>query len=303
LLRDAPTTALGPDIVYNGNTARWIAAANTLKARYYLHTAPRHGQAAYQNALAHAELGINEAPIDLNQAMHGQAPGDFRSWHGSTQEDANIWAQFLEARQDIVAHQTLIDTLRARNDPRLEAYHSTVFHEGTQQILGANQWASGAGPYSRFSATRSARNFRQPFITWMETQLIKAEANLMLGNEPAARANVNAVRERLGMPAVPAPITLRQIMTEKWIAQFQNIDAYSDWRRTCFPRLVPGGLTANVPAARIPGRYVYGQTERQQNPHFRELAPARQPADVWAFAVPRPGSAGQVTCPSSGDTM
>jgi hypothetical protein len=87
------------------------------------------------------------------------------------------------------------------------------------------------------------------------------------------------------LPALTA-VTLEEIMVEKWIAQFQNVDVFSDWRRHCFPRLVPGGpstATPPVPAARVPGRFAYGSTERQQNPNFADLAPAQQPADNWNF--------------------
>jgi hypothetical protein len=63
---------------------------------------------------------------------------------------------------------------------------------------------------------------------------------------------------------------------------------YSDWGRTCYPRLIPGGPSATtppVPADRVPGRYVYGSTERQQNPNFANLSPSQQPADNWNFAL------------------
>jgi starch-binding outer membrane protein, SusD/RagB family len=281
----APTTPLGPDLVYAGNTARWIAAAHTLKARYYLHVAPRVGAQAYQDALTHANLGINEAPATVSAAIHGQGPGDFRSVHGTTlNTDANIWANFLTERADLAANRRMIDILTQRNDPRLGEYHAQVAGGGYR---GADQFGVGGHPQPWSlpnPVTRVPLNFRQPLITWAETQLIKAEANFRLAGLPAALGNVNAVRQAIGMAALPGPITLEEIMVEKWIAQFQNIDVYSDWRRTCFPRLVPGGPNSPTPAARVPGRYVYGSTERQQNPNFASLAPAQQPADNWNFA-------------------
>jgi starch-binding outer membrane protein, SusD/RagB family len=287
LLGNAPTTALGQDLVYNGNPQRWIAAANTLKARYFLHVAPRVGQQAYQSALTHANQGINEAPTTAAQAFHGQAPGDFRALHGSTLDvDANIWAQFLEARADIVANKRMLDILKIRSDPRLAAYHETL----GGQFRGSDQFgvAGDAQPWSRLESARVARNFRQPFVTWAETQLIKAEANFRLGNSTAALGNVNAIRTAIGMANMPGPITLEDIAVEKWIVQFQNIDVYSDWRRMCFPRLQPGGPNSPTPAARVPGRYVYGQTERQQNPNYANLLPTQQPADNWNFAAQGP---------------
>jgi hypothetical protein len=51
-------------------------------------------------------------------------------------------------------------------------------------------------------------------------------------------------------------------MEEKYISLFQNIEVWSDWRRTCLPTLRPA---LNRPA--IPGRLPYGQTEEQTNPN------------------------------------
>ena len=121
------STAPGPgvaesDLVYGANAGRWIRLAYTLKARFYLHTAEKVGQSAYQAALDNAQKGINEAPATLDEAMHGQAAGDFRSRHDNELEKANIWAQFLKARQDMVAGKYMVDLLSARKDPRLAAY-------------------------------------------------------------------------------------------------------------------------------------------------------------------------------------
>jgi len=291
-LQGAPTTAMPTDLVYNGNPDRWRRAAYTLKARFHLHTAPRLGQAAYQAAVTAAEQGINEAPTTVAQAVYGQAPGDLRAFHGNTLDDANIWSQFLEARADIAAGQRMVEVLKARgNDPRLDGYFDAA---SDGQYRGANQWAGGPSPWSLIDAgTRLARTYRQPFVTWTENQLILAEAKFQLNDPEAARTHVNNVRAALGMGALPSPITLEQIMVEKWLAQFQNIDAWSDYRRTCFPRLVPGGAQIDVSAAEIPGRLPYGASERNQNPNVP--APAEQPAKNWNYAA--------ITCSSTGGTI
>jgi starch-binding outer membrane protein, SusD/RagB family len=295
LLQNAPTTPLGQDLIYNGDPARWIAAANTLKARFSLHVAPQVGSSAYQDALTFAAQGINEAPGSAAAAMHGQGPGDFRALHGSTlNADANLWGQFLEERADIVANTRMLEILEQRNDPRLAAYHAEVDGGGYSGggPFGTTTLADEQ-PWSFLNATdRVGRDFRQPFITWAENQLIKAEANFQLGNTGAALGNVNDVRTAIGMAPLAGPVTLEDIMVEKWIAQFQNIDVYADWRRTCYPRLIPGGQNDPTPAARVPGRYVYGQTERQQNPNFSNLTPAQQPEDNWATTPTQPCPAG-----------
>lgn len=294
-LGGAPSTTLASDLVYGGRSDRWVRAAYTLKARYFLHVAPRVGAAAYTAALNAANLGINEAPENVTQARHGQAPGDFRAFHGNTLDDGNIWAQFNEARTDLAANHRFVTVLEARNDPRLAEF----FLLATDDVFrGANQFGNpppdGSTAYSLLNDdVRVVRTFRQPFITWVENQLIIAEAQFQLGQTGPALTAVNNARTALGLPNLPGPITLEQIMVEKWIAQFQNVDAYSDYRRTCFPVLVPGGPSSPTPAAQVPGRFPYGGNERLQNPNIP--APSAQPAKNWNYA--------EITCPSTGGTI
>ena len=52
-LGSAPAGQIPEDILFGGDKAKWIAAANTLKARFYLH------QKDYSNALTAAQSGIS----------------------------------------------------------------------------------------------------------------------------------------------------------------------------------------------------------------------------------------------------
>ncbi|TVP42436.1 MAG: SusD/RagB family nutrient-binding outer membrane lipoprotein [Gemmatimonadales bacterium] len=291
LLGTASSASLASDLIYNGDSQRWLRAAHTLKARYHLHVAPRVGQSAYEAALAAAQQGINEAPASALDAINGQGPGDFRAFHGNTLDDGNIWSQFYEARSDLAANARMIGVLVAREDPRLDVYFNPA-NDG--QWRGANQFGLGPAPWSPLDQeNRLFRTFRQPIVTWAENQFIMAEAHYQLGRPGDALTHVNNVRTAIGMAALGGPITLEQIMVEKWIAQFQNVDAYSDYRRTCFPRLIPGGPNPQSPAAQIPGRLPYGNSERLQNPNVPP--PSAQPDRNWNFE--------NVTCPTSGGTI
>jgi len=145
--------------------------------------------------------------------MNGQAPGDFRFFHGSTQDvDGNIWGEFLSTRQDLVAGNVLVQILKARTDPRLAAY----FDANAQgQFVGANQnnvtvrpgCPAPPGPCASSAintTTRRVFTFRQPMVTWAENQLILAEAKFGTGDSTGAVANVNAVRAAVGLAALPA---------------------------------------------------------------------------------------------------
>lgn len=270
----APATATRAQQV-----SRWIAAANTMKARFYLHLVERNGNAAYTLALAAAQKGILEAPTSATQAMHGQAAGDFRTFHGNTLDvDGNIWAEFLTARGgDIGAGHTLVQLLKDRNDPRLNQYFTTNNTTNTFIGLDQNNNVVGAGPASVVNlAVRRQLTFRQPIATWAENQLIMAEANFKLGNAAAALTNVNAVRTAVGLSALGA-VTFQDIMLEKYIAQFQNIDAWNDYKRTCIPQLL-----RYQSATEIPGRLPYGSAERTANPNLP--LPSAYPAGTTGTA-------------------
>ena len=265
------------DLVYGGDAGRWKRLAYTLKARFHLHTAERLGAPAYTAALAAAQLGINEAPGNLFDAVHGQAAGDFRTRHDNELSKANVWAQFLQARQDMTANQQFITMLQTRNDPRLARYFDPA---SDGQFRGADQFGRTLSrPMSVVNVLeRRAYTFRQPLVTWAENQLIMAEARLATGDAPGALVNTNNVRRSVGLADLPGPITLRQIAEEKYIVLFQNIEAWNDFKRTCFPTLTPGG-SGFTSVKEVPRRWVYGSTERTNNPNIP--LPSQAPTFNW----------------------
>lgn len=303
LLTPLASTATGncepADVVYCGGATitkqlqvqRWIRAAYTMKARFHLHTAERLGNAAYTAALAAANQGINEVPTSAINAADGAGPGDFRSWHGSVlDQDGNIWAEFLTSRNDLVAGRVLIDILANRNglgvvDPRRPRYFD-VNSAGNYAGQDRNNTASTLPLASFLAATpRRQLTFRQPIVTWAENQLIIAEAQCQpdvttatfpktctnAGGLVAAATAVNNVRTAVGLPLLGA-VTAADIMEEKYVAQFQNIDVWNDFKRTCYPTTIrPYGT-----AAEVPGRMPYAVAERNTNPNIP--APSAYPA-------------------------
>ena len=275
------------DLVYCSTTvpratqiSRWIAAANTLKARFYLDLVERDGNAAYTQALAAANNGIMEAPANAAQAIHGQAPGDFRTYHGSVQDvDGNIWAEFLTQRGgDIRAGNVLVQLLKDRADPRLAAYFDPNAN-GDYFGLDENFDVVGGQASEIDIATRRQFPFDQPIVTWAENQLILAEAKFQLTGAAAALPHVNAVRTAVGLAPL-GTVTFADVMYEKYIAMFQNIAVWSDYRRTCLPALTPFGGGAEVP-----GRIPYGAAERNANPNIP--LPSAYPASTTGSSALR----------------
>jgi len=246
------------DLVYGGDPLKWLEAAHTLKARYFLHTAEARGTPAYQAAVAAAALGISSA---LN---------DFTSFHSQTAGEENGWYQFQNNSGfggDVVAGRFLADLMVARNDPRLPEYFEASV-PGPFGGISPQQEPSPTG-VSNLVGTRSVPEFRQPLITWAENQMILAEANFVLSGAGAAQPFVDALRAAIGLPSVPVT-SLNTIMEEKYIALFQNIEVFNDYKRTCYPTITPvanpsfGGV--------VPGRIFYAQSETNVNPNAPSVA-------------------------------
>jgi len=83
---------------------------------------------------------------------------------------------------------------------------------------------------------------------------------------------LNAERADVGLPPVvlAGAALYAEIMTEKWIEDFQKIETFQDYNRSCFPRLIPA-----LTAAAIPARFLYPINERNSNPNIP--APSAQP--------------------------
>jgi hypothetical protein len=241
------------DLIYGGDKAKWIQAAHTLKARIYLHRVEKLGNAQYASALTEARLGIS-APAN-----------DFKSKHSTATSERNMWAQFQISSfgNDLVAGKPLVDAMVASSDPRLAEYFgkSTSGTYGGYDVTTGSTPAGQVSPIAGSGRTNNA-SFAQPIMTYDENQLIIAEAALQTGDRNTAATAFNNVRTRYGKATIAAAaLTLANIMTEKYIALFQNPEYWNDYKRTCLPTLHPArGKTI------IPGRLYYGQTEEQTNP-------------------------------------
>ena len=243
------------DVVYNGDVTKWAALANTLKARFYLHTAERDAT-AYQKAFTAASAGIADTS------------GDYRAFHSDATTESNIWHQFVAVSwpQYLSAGKFLVDLLNTPTpDPRLAEY----FAENSDgNFVGAAPGQNVSVNPSELSETRLDPAFRQPFVTYVENELILAEAAVKIG-DASAGTHLNNARTVQGLTPL-GTADLPTIMTEKYIALFQNMEVWNDYKRTCLPALTPASG-----ASQIPDRVVYPLSERTANPSISGPGPAR----------------------------
>ncbi len=259
-----------PDLIFGGDAVSWMATANTLKARYWMHVVeaategklPGLTQAAvFDSALKYAALGISDPT----------GAGDFRAFHsGNGYPQSNMWFQFQDNSAfggDLESGKALVDYMNARSDPRRVDY----FCQNSAGAYVGDDFNTPQAGVSAFDCepTRFTGTFRVPFVTYQETQLILAEANAGLGNTAPAQVNLQAAYAAVpGLASTSAGVTgaalLDSIMMEKYVVMFQNIEALSDHRRTCIPALTP--VTPNVLSLQaVPGELFYPQIERNAN--------------------------------------
>jgi starch-binding outer membrane protein, SusD/RagB family len=260
------------DLNFGGNATRWIAVANSLKARFHMHMAtadPAGSSDRYTAARTAAQSGIRAAA------------GNWRAVHGNEATEQNIWTQFLRDRDGYIqAGKFGVDQLQQRNDPRLGLYYTPVA-DGT--YIGAPPAASGT--FSRLNVPGTA-TYPVPIVTCAETEFIIAEASYRLGDMPEARAALQrgvACNEAWWAArghALSIPIAINvgtatgatlfdEIMMQKYFANFINMEAWNDYKRTCRPAITPYG------GEQVPRRLFYPANERQNNPNIP--APGAKP--------------------------
>jgi hypothetical protein len=252
------------DLVYGGDPEKWIELAHTLKARFYLHTAEVLGTPAYANALTEANLGISSNDNDY-----------IANFSGAQALESNPWWQFVDANGstgrsgDLVALPSTLNTIMTSlSDPRRTDY----FEPGNDDT-------------GEFSTVRENPTYPQPFVTYNENLLIKAEAQFQTGDAAGALTTLNQERaawatatpwhSAFTLPPIGSA-SLNAIMTEKYIVLFQNIETWNDYKRTCIPNLTP---VNNSQGGVIPGRLLYPLQERQTNPNVPDAT--SQPARNW----------------------
>lgn len=280
---------LEDDLIFQGNTSKWIATAKALQARYFLHLSKRNPFAA-QNALNAIQSGAFES-----LEMQPYFP------FGNIINEAHPLPLFCFERPDqIMMNDRLWQFLENENDPRLSYLAKDVnglaiiFEQDSSDLF----WGKFDAPL--------------PLISLSELKFIEAEATLRLGEienaEVVLKEAVIAHFEQMNIPIneyqqfIQAKIHFENhptfeeqfewILEQKHVALFaQNpIDVWVDYRRTGYPQLTPpsNANSSFNPSLVVPRRYLYPISERNTNQINLENAIQNQggyllDVDVWAF--------------------
>jgi hypothetical protein len=249
--------ALGGDMIHGNSAAAWLKTAYALKARYAMNLSARNAT-AYADAIA----ALANAYTSNADNFAFEFGGTSNSWHPIT--------QFLDERNDIVMDKYFIDMLVTDNDPRLPFYadvNGAGNYVGLAAGLTDNANISRPGVYLN---DQSGGNFTS-FMTYHECKFIEAEAKLAsdpAGALAAFKAGVIASMQWVGVDLTTTgydetinalgSVTMNEILRQKYIANFGQMQAYNDWRRTGQPT---GFATPAASTRPLPVRYPYAQNE------------------------------------------
>jgi len=286
------------DVLLSGNMNSWKKFANGLRSRIALRIAdrdPAAAKAVFTELAAEGNFFLtgNDSDVKLNYLAS---------------PNQNPVGRNRETRNDYRISKTVVDKLKALNDPRLSIYAALPTEPGSTNYVGVTNGLS-ADSASRLGFTKTsdvgaaftATQAPAWLFTYAEQLFILAEAaqrNLISGN--AADLYQQAIRasfKQYGITGKPVDDYLAQasvsydatnykksIGEQKWLALFsEGLEAFAEWRRLDYPQLTPaytGALQGKMPL-----RLTYPSSEQALNGNNYKAAVARQGADLLTTKV------------------
>lgn len=298
------------DSVFDGDTAKWEKFGNSLMLRLAMrikNVDPAKSTAWVAKAISG---GVMSSGDDTAKMIQSAGPTDLNK---------NAWGTYVPRYPRAKIGKTLYDWLSAKSDPRLtiladpsgpNAGNPYGFKDAE---LGATGIDVSALPYAAVNPAITAIDSPRMFMTYSQTALVLAEHYAVNGDHVTAKGHYDkAVRSAMNQWALfdaslaipPADIdnylttnsynstdALKMIGDQFWVASFFDFfEAFSNYRRTGYPDLVPfGGEPAhpeNLTDGKIPRRLIVNPNEANVNTENFNAMEASQGANnqktrVW----------------------
>lgn len=288
------------DLFYNGDITKWKKLANTMRLRLAMRIsevspaeAEKQAKAAFQNGvfesnddncfMKHLDFPFNDNPSSIDFRGNGLSYGFISDEHGD--HFSSLLIDYLRNNGD--PRLTMIATPKTGSPnwgppaPGEELYIGVAPGTFRWDLAGGAAAASGIQPYLKL---RTA-----PFmhVSYSESQLLLAEAAYrgwisgsaaeyykkgvaagirqleIYGAAPATASDINTYVN--AKPLVPGQEKV-QIATQLWVTYlFNSIEAYSNWRRTGYPVLLPITNSDSQTGGVTPTRLYYPNDELQKN--------------------------------------
>lgn len=278
------------DFLFGGDMTLWKKFANTLKLRIYLRQAyvkPAVAEAGikalYASGAQFLETG-EDVEMQFTDEVFNQNP---------------LFATYQALTEDnLVASQTALNYYQTTNDPRVDVFYQRAVaspnqgkHAGIEQGNGTNLINQSATSYSKPGPAIGGPNGGEEapvvFMSAAESYFLQAEAVVrgwgtgnaqLLYNQAIAASfarwglsetQANAFISQASV-AFPASGTteekIKAIIIQKWasMAGTQNLEAWTEWRRTGYPNFFEVSVSSNI-GNKFPARILYPDSEVTRN--------------------------------------
>jgi hypothetical protein len=280
------------DLLFGGDMTWWKKFANTLKLRVYLRQAyvrPAVAEAGikalYASGARFLETG-EDVEMHFTDEVFNQHP---------------LFATYQALTEDnLVASQTALNYFSNTADPRVDVFYqrATVApnqgsHAGIAQGNGTNLINQNANSYSKpgpeIGGPEGGEDAPVVFMSAAESYFLQAEAAVRgwgtgnaqeLYNQAVqasflrwgftlAQANTFVAKPTVAFPAAGSTEDkIKAIITQKWasMAGTQNLEAWTEWRRTGYPNIFVVSVSTNI-GNKFPARILYPDSEVTRNPN------------------------------------
>ncbi|MDQ1771409.1 SusD/RagB family nutrient-binding outer membrane lipoprotein [Labilibaculum sp. A4] len=275
------------DLVYKGDVAKWIRFGNSLRLRLAMrisNIAPAKAQAEAQAAIAGGVMTSNDDIAHVPMWSNGWY--DYlhqMAWYWDNIRVAKTFTNYLYGQSSVGEDPRAPRWLSYKVDgkPLTKEAAGKATYEGLENGLDASMPSSSAevtgkatirleNGFVEFSGDGDKNAMFCPVMYYSEVLFLQAEAALRgwtSGNANALyKQAVEASMDFVGVNAVDGDAyvaglndltgsneaQLKQIITQKWIANFPNgIESWADFRRTDYPDLtLPyDGVSGNASVA------------------------------------------------------
>ncbi|XOV92693.1 MAG: SusD/RagB family nutrient-binding outer membrane lipoprotein [Bacteroidota bacterium] len=275
------------DIYFDGNPTPWIQVAYTIKARFYMHTKD------YSAAYTAAQNGIGSDGLTFDTF-------NLNSPHGTAVDNANLNYQFFELasrKNDLVTSDffaSLIDSNSGRNPIPANYRGNAKTNETARYDYLLRTTSVGIQP-NTLNGGFAQIDGPGAMVTYAENLLILAEAGARTVDFNTGLDHLNSFREYMSTggyltnpsmanlqydPYVATDFDnggiensdgisrdnalLREILEERYITMFGQIESFNDVRRTQSEAQVRVPVSPNI-GTNLPQRFLYAQSELDAN--------------------------------------
>ncbi len=285
------------DIFFNGDRGKWLAAAHTLKARFYMETRE------YDKAYSEAVKGIGN-PSGSLLSPHSATAGMRNRYYAHNVEDrtgdVNSKDAYLTAILD-PSGEKYRGNAKTDESARFNYYFVNLGSSGITGDIEPNYLSTARGDL--FNGI-IAINASSPMVTYQENLLILAEAAVRAGDFTSALEHLNSFRAFMNSGGYIDPTyrsafpfrydaytgsdfeagginnpdnldktraLLEEILEERYVTFFCQLVGFNDVRRTR-KEGVGVRLTPAI-GNRLPERFFYGQNEINSNSNVPDPLP------------------------------